>query len=53
MDPDAELGFHYDNTPLPTTVLYDASGVEVWRVRGDYDWSSEEARAAIEEVTGP
>ena len=53
MDPQAELGFHYDNTPLPTTILYDEMGQEVWRVRGDYDWSSEEARSAIDEVTGP
>lgn len=35
---------------LPTTVLYNAQGQEVWRVLGDYDWSSAEARGAIDEA---
>ena len=47
-DPDNALGTALGDTMLPTTVLYDASGQEVWRVRGDYDWSSEDARAAID-----
>ena len=50
MDPDAELSFALGDTALPTTVLYNALGQEVWRVRGDYDWSSEEARTAIDEA---
>lgn len=50
LDPQAELGFALGDTPLPTTVLYDAGGQEVWRVRGDFDWSGEEARSAIEEA---
>ena len=29
-------------------VLYDGAGQEIWRVQGDYDWSSEDARAAID-----
>ena len=33
---------------MPTTVLYDATGKEVWRVLGDYDWGSKDARAAID-----
>ncbi len=53
MDPQAELGFALGDTLLPTTVLYDSSGQEVWRVRGDFDWSAEEVRSAIDEVTGP
>lgn len=36
---------------LPLTVLYDAEGKEVWRVMGGYDWSTPEARAAIDEAT--
>ena len=52
IDPQGELGSFYDNTPLPTTILYDAMGQEVWRVRGDYDWSSAEAREAIGEAVG-
>lgn len=35
---------------LPLTVLYDASGRELFRVAGGYDWASEEAIAAIEEA---
>ncbi|MBO6768038.1 MAG: TlpA family protein disulfide reductase [Erythrobacter sp.] len=48
MDPQNELGFAIGGGVMPTTVLYDAIGQEVWRVQGDYDWSSEEARAAID-----
>lgn len=50
MDPENNLGFALGGGSLPTTVLYDASGREVWRVRGDFDWSGEAARAAIDEV---
>ena len=49
-DPEAELGMAIGDTMLPTTVLYDAAGREVWRVLGDFDWAGEEARAAIDEV---
>ncbi|MCF8882351.1 TlpA family protein disulfide reductase [Erythrobacter sp. SN021] len=48
MDPQNELGFAIGGGMMPTTVLYDSLGREVWRVQGDYDWSSEEARAAID-----
>ena len=37
---------------LPTTVLYDASGVEVARVVGGYDWQSAEAKALVDEAIG-
>lgn len=47
METSGELGFTLGSGVLPTTVLYDASGQEVWRVVGDYDWSSAEAREAI------
>ena len=50
MDEQNVLAFTYGGGPvLPLTVLYDARGKEVWRVIGAYDWSSEEARAAIVE----
>lgn len=48
IDPENHLGFGIGGGVMPTTVLYDARGSEVWRVQGDYDWSSEEARAAID-----
>lgn len=50
IDPQLALGEAIGAATLPTTVLYDSTGQEVWRVTGDYDWASEEARAAIEEV---
>ncbi|MBB3033340.1 TlpA family protein disulfide reductase [Alteriqipengyuania lutimaris] len=50
IDPQLALGEAIGASTLPTTVLYDRQGQEVWRVTGDYDWASEEARAAIEEV---
>ena len=52
LDPQAELGFALGDTVLPTTVLYNASGQEVWRVRGDFDWAGEEARSAIDAGLG-
>ncbi|WP_370189484.1 TlpA family protein disulfide reductase [Qipengyuania sp.] len=48
MDPENNLGFAIGGGVMPTTVLYDAEGKEVWRVQGEFDWSGEEARAAID-----
>jgi len=38
------------NATLPTTILYDSTGKEVWRMSGDYDWSGEKAAALIAEA---
>ena len=35
---------------LPTTVLYNAEGKEVWRMQGGYDWSSDKAKALVAEA---
>jgi thiol-disulfide isomerase/thioredoxin len=35
---------------LPTTILYDAEGREVWRWLGDADWTGAEATAALAEA---
>lgn len=35
---------------LPTTILYDSAGKEVWRVSGDFDWAGQEAAALIAEA---
>ncbi|OAN58085.1 thioredoxin [Sphingomonas sp. TDK1] len=35
---------------LPTTILYDSTGKEVWRVSGEFDWASPEAAKLIAEV---
>ena len=48
LDPQTAFGFALGDVALPTTVLYDSSGQEVWRILGGYDWGSEEARAAID-----
>jgi hypothetical protein len=38
---------------LPTTILYDAHGREVWRYVGDFDWTSREAARLIAEADMP
>ena len=35
---------------MPTTILYNAEGREVWRFVGDLDWTGAEARALLAEV---
>lgn len=37
---------------MPTTILYDADGKEVWRYIGDLDWTGDEAKALLAEA-GP
>ena len=49
-DPKMELSGALDAQVLPTTVLYDASGKEVWRYVGDLDWTGEEARKLLAEL---
>ena len=51
LDTQPELGVQLaDGGLLPTTILYDAKGIEVFRVAGDYEWDSEEAIAQIREA---
>lgn len=38
---------------LPTTILYSASGEEIARVVGGFDWESAEAKALIDEAVEP
>lgn len=47
LDADNKLMTATNADNFPTTILYDASGREVWRVTGDYDWSSAETQEAI------
>lgn len=47
-DPNMALSGALDAQVLPTTILYDAEGREVWRYVGDLDWSGEEAAGLIE-----
>jgi len=48
LDPDNLLATGYQAN-LPTTVLYNAQGKEVWRMQGGYDWSSDKAKALVQE----
>ena len=38
---------------LPTSILYDAHGKEVWRYVGDLDWTSPEAAKLLAEGGAP
>ena len=38
------------DTVLPTSILYDANGKEVWRYVGDLDWTSAEAAKLLAEA---
>jgi len=35
---------------MPTTILYDSQGKEVWRYVGDLDWTGEEAKKLLAEA---
>ena len=35
---------------MPTTILYDAQGKEVWRYVGDLDWTGAEAAKLLAEA---
>jgi thiol-disulfide isomerase/thioredoxin len=49
-DPDMGLISALGVQVLPTTVLYDAQGKEVWRYVGDMDWTSAEAAKLLAEL---
>jgi thiol-disulfide isomerase/thioredoxin len=49
-DPDMALSSALGVQVLPTTILYDAQGKEVWRYVGDLDWTGEEAKKLLAEV---
>ena len=36
---------------LPTTILFDAQGKEVWRYVGDLDWTGDEAKKLLAELS--
>ncbi|WP_338068070.1 TlpA disulfide reductase family protein [Croceicoccus ponticola] len=53
LDPDNDLTFALESGVLPTTVLYDADGKEVWRMIGDHDWSGPETDDMLAKVLSP
>lgn len=50
LDPENDLSFHYATGTLPTTVLYDSQGREVWRFVGEHDWASADTAALLAEA---
>jgi thiol-disulfide isomerase/thioredoxin len=49
-DPKMALSGALNAEVLPTSVLYDAKGKEVWRYVGDQDWTSSEAAKLLREA---
>lgn len=49
-DPDMGLSGALNAQILPTSILYDAQGREVWRYVGDLDWTGEEAAKLLAEA---
>ena len=50
LDPQNDLSFHYATGTLPTSVLYDSQGREVWRFVGENDWTGEAAKRLLSEA---
>jgi thiol-disulfide isomerase/thioredoxin len=50
-DPEMRLSGALGVQVMPTTVLYDRQGREVWRYVGDMDWTSAEAKKLLAEAT--
>ena len=49
LDPKANMSVAY-NASLPTSILYDSTGHEVWRMVGGMDWTTGSARALLAEA---
>ena len=50
-DPDMEMMTRLGVSTLPTTILFDSEGREVWRLPGAEDWSGMRAAALIAEAS--
>ncbi len=53
LDGKGDFGFSYGGVALPTSILYDAQGKEVWRITGALDWLGDEAKSMLEEAAAP
>jgi thiol-disulfide isomerase/thioredoxin len=49
-DKELHMSAAFGNPSLPTTILYDSSGKEVWRMIGGMDWTSPTARGLLAEA---
>jgi thiol-disulfide isomerase/thioredoxin len=53
LDPETALSAQFSPAgQLPLTILFDASGKEVWRVAGGYPWASQAAIAEVRQGLG-
>ncbi len=52
LDPDLRFMSELVVDTVPTTLLYDAEGAEVWRMPGMADWDGERAARLLEEAGG-
>lgn len=50
LDAKSDLGFAFGTGMIPTTVLYDAQGREVWKVVGAMNWDGPRANTLLSEV---
>jgi thiol-disulfide isomerase/thioredoxin len=50
LDPEMKLSGALGVEVMPTTILYDSSGREVWRYIGDLDWTGAEATKLLAEA---
>lgn len=50
LDPESAIMTQLGIQILPTTILYDAAGKEVWRVTGELDWTGPRAATLIGEA---
>ena len=50
IDPDLAMMTHYQAEVLPTTILYDKDGREVWRVIGPREWGDAESAKLLAEA---
>jgi thiol-disulfide isomerase/thioredoxin len=50
LDPDGALMDAFSTASLPTTVLFDKDGKEVWRVMGPEVWTSDKAEKLVAEA---
>jgi thiol-disulfide isomerase/thioredoxin len=50
LDQKADMSFAFGGGTLPTSIMYDANGAEVWRVSGAVDWTGPDGTALVEEA---
>ncbi|WOE76214.1 TlpA family protein disulfide reductase [Alterisphingorhabdus coralli] len=50
LDTENALGFAINTGIMPTTILYDSQGKEVWRMLGGMDWTGVRAASMLEDT---